>query len=94
MFLNPLSYRPHNLDDAQTLLDLYITQAQARTATQDYTLGTDDRHGQRFTIVIEVRGQQILTGWILDDQGILKLAALPDSSSKVTYHAPRTQQPR
>jgi hypothetical protein len=74
IFLDTLGYRPHNLDDAQTLLDIYITQAQAKFAIQDYTVGTCDRHGQRFTIVVEVRGQQLLTGWILDNQGILKLA--------------------
>ncbi|MCY7272252.1 MAG: hypothetical protein LH702_00545 [Phormidesmis sp. CAN_BIN44] len=74
IFLGLLGYRPNNLDDAQTLLETYITQAQAKFAAQDYTVGERDRHGQRFTIVIEIRGKRLLTGWILDNQGTLKLA--------------------
>jgi HTH-like domain len=67
-----LGYRPYNLDDAQALLETYITQAQAKFVAQNYTVGEHDHHGQRFTIVIEIRGQKLLTGWILDNQGTLK----------------------
>jgi hypothetical protein len=74
IFLDLLGYRPHNLEDAQTLLEIYITQAQARFAAQDYSVGESDRHGQRFTIIIEIRGRRLCTGWILNNQGILKLA--------------------
>jgi hypothetical protein len=74
IFLGLLGYRPYNLDDAQALLETYITQAQAKFVAQDYTVGEHDHHGQRFTIVIEIRGQRLLTGWILDNQGTLKLA--------------------
>lgn len=74
IFLGLLGYRPHNLDDAQALLETYITQAQAKFSAQDYTVGERDWYGQRFTIVVEVRGKRLLTGWILDNQGTLKLA--------------------
>ncbi|KAM3112947.1 DUF6883 domain-containing protein [Phormidesmis sp. 146-33] len=74
IFLDLLGYRPNNLDDAQTLLETYITQAQFKFAAQDYTIGEQDRHGQRFTIIVEVRSKKLRTGWILDNQGTLKLA--------------------
>jgi hypothetical protein len=74
IFLELLGYRPNNIEDAQALLEIYITQAQARFAAQDYTVGESDRHGQRFTIVVEIRGRRLRTGWILNNQGILKLA--------------------
>ena len=73
IFIRLLGYRPNNFDDAQELLENYITQAQARFTAQSYTVGEADRHGQRFTIIIEVRGRRLLTGWILNDQGTLKL---------------------
>jgi hypothetical protein len=74
IFLGLLGYRPYNLDDAQALLETYITQSQAKFVAQDYTVGEHDHHGQRFTIVIEIRGKRLLPGWILDNQGTLKLA--------------------
>jgi len=66
--------RPNNLEDAQTLQKLYVHQAQAQLLAQQYTLGDSDRYGQRFTIIIEVKEELLLTGWILDNNGILKLA--------------------
>jgi hypothetical protein len=74
IFLGLLNYRPNNLDDAQALLEIYITQAQAKFVAQDYTVGELDHHGQRLTIVVEIRGKRLFTGWILDNQGTLKLA--------------------
>ncbi|MGA7952944.1 MAG: DUF6883 domain-containing protein [Gloeobacterales cyanobacterium] len=74
IFLGLLHYRPNNLDDAQALLEIYITQAQAKFVAQDYTVGERDQHGQRLTIVVEIRGKRLFTGWILDNQGTLKLA--------------------
>ncbi|MCY7278087.1 MAG: hypothetical protein LH702_31220 [Phormidesmis sp. CAN_BIN44] len=74
IFLGLLGYRPNSLNDAQVLLETYITQAQAKFTTQDYTVGERDRYGQRVTIVVEIRGKRLLTGWILDNQGTLKLA--------------------
>ena len=74
IFLGLLGYRPNNLNDAQALLATYITQAQAKFAAQDYTISERDRYGQRFTITIEIKGRKLLTGWILDNQGRLKLA--------------------
>ena len=74
IFLERLGYRPRNLEDAQTLLDLYISQAKAQISSGLHRMGEHDRFGQRFTIDIVVRGRILLTGWILDDSGILKLA--------------------
>ena len=74
IFLGLLGYRPRNLDDAQALLEIYVTQAQAKFVAQDYIVGEHDRHGQRFTIIVEIRSKTLLTGWILDNQGTLKLA--------------------
>jgi len=74
IFLGLLGYRPNNFDDAQALLETYITQAQIKFVAKDYTIGERDHHGQRFTIVVEIRGKSLLTGWILDNQGTLKLA--------------------
>lgn len=74
IFLGLLGYRPNNLNDAQALLATYITQAQAKFAAQEYTISERNRYGQRFTITIEIKGRKLLTGWILDNQGRLKLA--------------------
>jgi len=74
IFIDRLGYRPNNLEDAQTLQKLYVHQAQAQLLAQQYTLGDSDRYGQRFTIIIEVKEELLLTGWILDNNGILKLA--------------------
>lgn len=74
IFIDRLGYRPNNLEDAQTLQELYIHQAQTQFLAQQYTLGEGDRYGQRFTIIVEVKGELLLTGWILASNGILKLA--------------------
>jgi len=74
IFLGILGYRPNSIEDAQELLTLYIEQAQAKFANQEYIVGESDRYGQRLTIVIEVRGRKLLSGWILDTNGTLKLA--------------------
>ena len=74
IFLGILGYRPDSIEDAEELLTLYIYQAQTRFANQEYIVGEKDQHGQRFTIVIEVRGKKLFTGWILDANGTLKLA--------------------
>jgi hypothetical protein len=73
IFLGLLGYRSNNLKDAQTLLTLYTNQAQTKFLAQQYIVGEYDQHGQRFTIVIEIKGFRLMTGWILDDYGILKL---------------------
>ena len=75
IFLGLLGYRPNNLNDAQALLATYITQPQAKFAAQEYTISERNRYGQRFTITIEIKGRKLLTGWIVDNQGRLKLAA-------------------
>ncbi len=74
IFINQLGYRPHNLADATELLALYIEQAEIKFAQGDYLWHEADKYGQRFTIEIEVRGRVLLTGWILDNAGNLKLA--------------------
>ncbi|NJR52265.1 MAG: hypothetical protein HC780_24510 [Leptolyngbyaceae cyanobacterium CSU_1_3] len=74
IFIGLLGYRPNNINDAQALLEIYITQAKTKFVAQDYTVGECDCHGQRFTITIEIKGNKLFTGWILDQQGTLKLA--------------------
>ncbi len=73
IFIGTLGFRPNSNEDAQELLSTYINQAQAKFSQKDYVIGEEDRYGQRFTIVIEVRGKRLLTGWILDADGTLKL---------------------
>lgn len=74
IFINILGFRPNSDEDAQELLSTYISQAQAKFNLRDYIVGERDQYGQRFTIVVEIRGRRLLTGWILDTDGILKLA--------------------
>ncbi|MDF5730215.1 MAG: hypothetical protein PUP92_19900 [Rhizonema sp. PD38] len=74
IFLGILGYHPNSIEDAQELLMLYIEQAQVNFVNQKYIVGENDQYGQRLTIVIEVRGRKLLTGWILDANGTLKLA--------------------
>jgi LPS O-antigen subunit length determinant protein (WzzB/FepE family) len=73
IFIGTLGFRPNSNEDAQELLSTYISQAQAKFSQKDYVIGEEDQYGQRFTIVIEVRGKRLLTGWILDADGTLKL---------------------
>ncbi len=73
IFINLLGYRPYNLTDATELLALYLEQAEIKFAQGNYLWHEADKYGQRLTIEIEVRGQVLLTGWILDNDGNLKL---------------------
>ncbi len=85
IFLDRLGFRERNLEDAQMLLEIYLTQAEAKLAEGQYQIGRADRFGQRFTIEITVRGLTLLTGWILTDQSILRLttpfAGFPKSNN-------------
>ncbi len=74
IFLGLLGYRPNNPEDTQALLETYIVQARAKFIAQEYSVGECDRHGQRFSIIIEIKGKRLYTGWVLDNQGTLKLA--------------------
>jgi filamentous hemagglutinin len=74
VFLDILGYRPRNQQDATALVTLYIQQATEKFTRREYLINHQDRYGQRFTIEIEVRGQYLLTGWILNKEGFLKLA--------------------
>ncbi|RUT04961.1 hypothetical protein DSM106972_037820 [Dulcicalothrix desertica PCC 7102] len=74
IFLNFLGFRPNSDEDAQELLSTYVSQAQAKFIQSDYIVGEKDQYGQRFTIIIEIRGKRLYTGWILSTDGILKLA--------------------
>jgi hypothetical protein len=56
------------------IVQLRVSQAQAKFIQSDYIVGEKDQYGQRFTIVIEIRGKRLYTGWILGTDGILKLA--------------------
>jgi hypothetical protein len=74
IFIGRLGFRPNSLTDAEELLAAYISQAIVKFAAKEYIVGEADSYGQRFTIIVEIRGKRLFTGWILDDQGILKLA--------------------
>jgi hypothetical protein len=74
IFLGTLGFRPNSAEDAQELVATYIAQAKERFARKEYTVGVNDQYGQRFTITIVVKGKALLTGWILDGSGTLKLA--------------------
>ncbi|KYC36126.1 hypothetical protein WA1_41030 [Scytonema hofmannii PCC 7110] len=74
IFIDTLGFRPNSNEDAQELLSTYISQAQAKFNQKDYVVGEKDRYGQRCTIVVEIRGKRLLTGWILSTDGTLKLA--------------------
>ena len=62
IFLEMLGYRPRNLEDAQTLLDLYLRQAESQLSSGLHRMGECDRFGQRFTINIAVKGRILITG--------------------------------
>jgi hypothetical protein len=85
IFLDRLGFRERNLEDAQILLDTYLTQAEAKLSEGQYQIGRVDQFGQRFTIEINVRGLTLLTGWILTDGSILRLttpfAGFPTSTN-------------
>jgi hypothetical protein len=85
IFLDRLGFRERNLEDAQILLDTYLTQAEAKLSEGQYQIGRVDQFGQRFTIEITVRGLTLLTGWILTDRSILRLttpfAGFPTSTN-------------
>lgn len=74
IFIDTLGFRPNSNEDAQELLSSYISQAQEKFNLRDYVVGEKDQYGQRFTIVIEIRGKRLLSGWILGTDGTLKLA--------------------
>ena len=70
-------------DDAQSLLDLYLTQAREKFAAGEYTLkDVPDQYGQRYTIIIDLPGKgaaagqvfRIKSGWIIEADGKLKLS--------------------
>ena len=68
-----LSYRARNEEDAEALLATYVSQARGKMARRDYALGKRDRHGQRYTIEVELKGRTVLSGWILRSDGTLWL---------------------
>ena len=74
VFLDLLGYRPRSQEDANELLATYVEQAREKVAQGDYAAGKQDRHGQRYTIEIELRGTFVLSGWILRPDGSLWLA--------------------
>lgn len=74
IFIDTLGFRPNSNEDAQKLLSSYISQAQEKFNLRDYVVGEKDQYAQRFSIVIEIRGKRLLSGWILGTDGTLKLA--------------------
>jgi hypothetical protein len=73
IFIDRLGYRPRSDEDAQTLVQTYVSQAKERIAAREFRLGETDEFGQRVTIEIELRGTTNLSGWILQPGGTLWL---------------------
>lgn len=74
IFLDVLRYRPRSQEDADALLATYVQQTEEKMLRGDFVAGEIDRHGQRYTIEIELRGVVVLSGWILRPDGVLWLA--------------------
>jgi hypothetical protein len=74
IFLGVLNYRPRSEEDARALVSIYVAQASQKFTRREYTVGKRDRHGQRFTIAVELQGRVVLSGWILRPDGTLWLA--------------------
>jgi hypothetical protein len=74
IFLEVLNYRPRSEEDARALVTIYVAQASQRFTRREYVVGKRDRHGQRYTIAIELNERVVLTGWILRSDGTLWLA--------------------
>ncbi|MDP9370256.1 MAG: hypothetical protein M3Q03_18615 [Chloroflexota bacterium] len=74
IFIDRLGYRPRNEEDAYELADIYVAQAQIRMAAGEFELGERDEFGQRITIVVEVRGLRLRSGWLFQPDGTLALA--------------------
>ncbi len=76
----------YNRDHSQFLSDLYSSQAAAKYAVQDFTLGKADEYEQRINIVIKLtaltmtikgdvssRSSYVISGWMIRNDGTLTL---------------------
>ena len=71
-FIGTFGYRPRSAADAWTLARLYEEQARQRVESGDVQFRGMGRYGDRYTIVIRVRGVALRFGWILSE-GVLRL---------------------
>jgi hypothetical protein len=65
VFLGLLGFRPRSVEDAEELLETYVRQARDALDGGAYLLGDDLGHGLRCSIIVEVRGVALVSGWIL-----------------------------
>lgn len=73
VFIDLLGFRARSEDDALTLAETYMAQARERFLAGEVTPALADGYGQRYTIVVEIRGVRLRTGWIFRPDGTLWL---------------------
>jgi hypothetical protein len=73
IFLDRLGFRERDADDAHALTELYLDQARSAIDAHDYELGEVGAYGRRCTIIVQVRGVAIRSGWFLRENGVLEL---------------------
>jgi hypothetical protein len=73
VFLDRLGFRPRNLSDARMLADLYLERARSAVDAREFELGETNEYGIRCTIVVQVHGVAIRSGWLLRPNGLLEL---------------------
>ena len=73
VFLGLFGFRPRSSEDAAFLLQTYLDQARAAVGRGDYRLGEDLGYGVRCSIIVEVRGVPLVSGWILRPDNTLWL---------------------
>lgn len=74
VFLALLGFRPRSLADGAALLEMYLDRAGEAVERGAYRLGEDLGYGVRCSIIVEVRGVALVSGWVLRSDGTLWLA--------------------
>jgi hypothetical protein len=72
IFLGTLGFRPRSTADSWALARLYEEQAQERVVAGEIEYGGAITFGDRYTIVVSVRGVSLRTGWLHKDD-VLRL---------------------
>ncbi|WP_218022923.1 DUF6883 domain-containing protein [Calidithermus terrae] len=71
----------YSKDDAEKLMRIYEEQALAKYKAGDYTLGVQDKYGQRISIEITIpskgeatgKSSNLISGWMIEPDGALQL---------------------
>ncbi len=74
IFIDRLGFRPRSVEDATLLAELYIAQARERWQRGEVRRVGEDSFGQRYAIIVEVRGVRLISGWVFRPDGVLWLA--------------------